>query len=63
MKNKSPHVMEVLWIAIAVICLIPWAHQTYTQGIKESYPFLLFSLVAIFMYLLRRQMRKNNQSK
>jgi len=62
MKNSLPKALEIVWLITAVLCFLTAIHQTIFEGISKSYLFFIFSLVALIIYLLRRQMRKSNQN-
>lgn len=61
MRNKLYIALEILWIITAILCLFAAIHQTYYEGISKSYVFFIFSIVALIMYYLRRQIRKSNK--
>jgi hypothetical protein len=61
-NNRNPQrLLEWLWLIMVVVCLGAAIHQTIQQGISKSYPFYGLSLVAFFMYLLRRHIGKLNR--
>jgi membrane protein implicated in regulation of membrane protease activity len=55
--------MKHLWMIIAILCLIAAVHRTWLLGIKESYLFFIFAIVAFSMYLLRNYLSKQNKNK
>lgn len=55
--------MKHLWMIIAIMCLIAGIHRTWLLGIRESYLFFIFAMVALLMYLLRNDMGKRNKNK
>jgi hypothetical protein len=57
-KRKAP---EILWLAIAVLSLITAVHKTVNTGFGESWYFFVFVLLAVFMYYVRKSMRKNSE--
>ncbi|MCB2197296.1 MAG: hypothetical protein KQH79_15660 [Bacteroidetes bacterium] len=61
MKNKFARALEILWIITSVLCLIAGVHQTYNEGLSNSYLFFIFSFVAFIMYLLRKEIRKSKK--
>jgi len=61
MNNKLSQTLEIIWIFTAILCLFAAIHQTYNEGISESYILFIFSLLAFFMYLLRKHIRKSNK--
>ncbi len=62
MRNKLAKSVEFLWIATSILCLISGIHQTIYQGLSKSYLFFIFSLLAFLMFLLKRHIRKTNNS-
>ena len=62
MKRKKTNSLEILWVITAIICFITAVHQTYYEGFSKSYILFIFSLLALMMFLLRRQLRKSNKS-
>jgi len=52
-------IREYMWLLAAVVCFITGIHQTFTQGISNSYVFFIFTALALLLYLLRRNHRKN----
>jgi len=61
MKTKIAKTFEILWLIIAILCLITAIHQTFNEGISKSYVFFIFSLVAFFMYSIRKHIRKTKK--
>jgi hypothetical protein len=55
--------MKHLWMIIAILSLIAAIHRTWLLGIKESYLFFIFAIVAFLMFLLRNYMGKQNKNK
>lgn len=62
MKNKLSRALEILWLITAILCLFAAIHQTYYEGFSKSYLFFIFTLVALGMFLLRKQIRKSNKT-
>ena len=61
MKNKLSRSLEIVWLITSILCLITGVHQTIYEGFSKSYIFLIFSLVAFLMFILRRQLRKSTK--
>ncbi len=53
--------MKHVWFVVAIISLIAGIHKTWMFGLKESYLFFIFAVVAILMYLLRKNMNTPNK--
>ena len=62
MKRKKPNSLEMLWFATAILCFFAAVHQTYYEGFSKSYVLFIFTLLAVAMYFLRKQLRKSNNS-
>jgi len=61
MNNNRISAMEILWVSIAFLTLVAGIHRTFLLGFSVSYPFYIFSFIAIIMYYLRKYMRKNRK--
>jgi TM2 domain-containing membrane protein YozV len=58
MNNKVLHILEIFWLIVAVLSLGAGIHQTFNEGIRRSWLFLLIALIGFIMFLLRRNLRK-----
>ncbi|MDY0200053.1 MAG: hypothetical protein WC951_05190 [Bacteroidales bacterium] len=54
-----PKVLEIIWLVLAVACLVLAINSTSKFGIENSYIFYILSVVALGMFLLRRFRRKS----
>jgi uncharacterized membrane protein len=61
MNNRLYHILEIFWLIVAILGLIAGIHQTYTQGLKESWLFFLIALVGFAMFYMRRTLRKKQK--
>ncbi len=61
MNNRLYHILEIFWLIVAILGLIAGIHQTYNQGLKESWLFFLIALIGFAMFYLRRTMRKKQR--
>ena len=50
--------LEYFWLAMTVVCASIAAYVIYTNGYDESKWYLLFPLLALAMYVMRRGLRK-----
>ena len=50
--------LEYFWLVITVACAAFAAYVIYTDGYDESKWYLLFPLLALAMYVMRRGLRK-----
>jgi hypothetical protein len=51
--------LEIIWLITAILAIIAGIHKTYFQGIQKSYQFLIIFLLALLMYVNRRNLRKS----
>jgi hypothetical protein len=54
--------MEILWLLIAVTCLILGFYRTFKIGLGQSYIIFILSVVAFIMYTVRRYIRKSHKN-
>jgi len=62
MSKKPVHFLEILWIAVAVVCFILGIKTAVENHINNSLMFFIFTAIAVTMYALRRHLRKKNSS-
>jgi hypothetical protein len=55
MKHSA---IEILWLFLFFGTIILGFYMAVKQGIVQSYPLFIISLVSVLMYLLRRYIRK-----
>ena len=55
--NKMIIFLEKMWLIVAIVCLIMAAYKSVVIGYEDGLYFLLFSLLAAALFLLRRRMR------
>jgi len=53
--------MKHVWFVVAIISLIAAIHKTWLFGLKESYLFFIFAIIAFLMYLFRKNMTTPNK--
>ena len=53
--------MKHVWIIVAIISLIAAIHKAWQFGLKESYLFFIFAIIAFMMYLFRKNMTTPNK--
>jgi hypothetical protein len=49
--------LEKMWLMVAIVCLILAAYKSMVIGYEDGAYFLMFSLLAAALFLLRRRMR------
>lgn len=55
--NKLPVILEYIWAALAVLCLILGIHSSIKLGFGVSYMYFALSVLALIMFLVRRWKR------
>lgn len=61
MRSSASGLFEVVWFVLGGLMLFMAVDVTSSSGIKDSWYYFLFSLLAFGMYLLRRNMRIKRQ--
>ncbi len=61
MKKHFSCFLEILWLIVSILSLFAGIHKTYYYNLKDSYIFYIFTLIGLFMYLYRRNLRKNKK--
>lgn len=51
--------LELMWIVIAVFCIIIGTFKLITVGFMDALFFYVFCILAVFLFLLRRRQRRN----
>lgn len=62
MKKKFAHILEIVWLVLAIASVAAGTHKTINTSFKESYLFFIMTLICLMMYALRRGMRKYNEN-
>lgn len=60
-QMKMNNLMEVVWIAVFILCLVISVRQTLENGFSSSILFYAITFLSLIMYFLRRFIRKNHQ--
>jgi 4-hydroxybenzoate polyprenyltransferase len=63
MNNKISYILEIIWLLIAVACLVLGFYRTYKIGLGHSYMIFIISIIAFVMYSIRRYIRKSQRNK
>jgi len=58
MNKRTNHILEIVWLIVAILSLFAGIHQTFTQGFSESWLFLLIAVIGFLMFSFRRNLRK-----
>jgi len=61
MKNSLSGIFEVVWFVLGGFMLFIAVDVTLDSGIKASWYYFLFSILAFLMYYFRRRMRITRQ--
>ncbi|RXP45205.1 hypothetical protein EC396_16075 [Lutibacter sp. HS1-25] len=59
--NKASRIFEIGYLVISVVFLYE-TFLNWNVNRPQSYLYILFSVMAIFMYFFRRRFRKKNQN-
>ena len=58
--QKVVRFLELMWLVIAIFCVITGTVKLFTiPDIADALFFYIFSVLAILLFLLRRRQRKN----
>lgn len=60
-KQQRKNPMEVLWVCMAVICLVVAVLRTISFGFNDGMVMYIASVVCVLMFLWRRALRKNEE--
>jgi uncharacterized membrane-anchored protein len=61
-KGKPIHMLEIIWVIIAVLCLILGIKKAIDNFMNQSLMFFFFTIIALIMFSIRRYLRKNNSA-
>jgi len=61
MRNNAGGLFEVVWFILGGLMLFMAVDSTLSVGIKESWYYYVFALLAFGMYYMRRRMRMQNK--
>jgi len=61
MNKKRLRILELVWLIVAILCVITGIHSTNNSGFSSGMVFLLMALIAFVMYFFRRNMRRKNK--
>jgi hypothetical protein len=62
MSKKPIQFIEIIWILVAVLCLVLGIKAAIENQLTNSLVFFLFTGIAVTMYSFRRHLRKKNSS-
>ncbi|NQU81394.1 MAG: hypothetical protein HQ543_07725 [Bacteroidetes bacterium] len=61
MNKKKLRILELVWLTVAILCVISGIHSTGNSGLISGMLFFLMALVSFVMYFFRRNMRRKNK--
>ena len=61
MNNKFTRILEWIWGITSIAVFGTAIYSTLHSGFRQSLVLYLFLLIAVSMFLMRRNMRKKNQ--
>jgi Na+/proline symporter len=59
--NKSGNILEVIWFVMGGFLLFIGITEALDTGLGDSWYYLVFALLSLFMYLRRRRIRLSNK--
>ena len=62
-KKQKRNPMEVLWLCMAVMCLIIAVIRTVKISLEEGTAMYIGSALCVLMFLWRRNLRKNEENR
>lgn len=57
MRNSTTALFEVVWFVLGGLMLFMAVDLTLSSGIRKSWPYFLFAILAFVIYYIRRRMR------
>jgi hypothetical protein len=59
MNRNLIHVLELVWLSLALLSLLAGIYNWYRIGAGDSFMFFIMALLAGMMYFYRRHLRKS----
>ncbi|MCT4639541.1 MAG: hypothetical protein N4A72_17685 [Bacteroidales bacterium] len=57
--NKKTILSEIMWIAVAIATMVAVVISITKADYKQTFYFSLLTIVSIFMYIIKRRIRKS----
>jgi len=61
MHYRMTRILEIVWITLAVLSLLAGFYNWYHLGLDESVMFFVITVLSLFMYIYRRNMRRSQK--
>lgn len=61
MNRNVLHLLEIVWISLAVLSFLAGLYNWSRIGFRESLMFFVISLLSLMMYFFRRNLRKSQK--
>jgi len=61
MNKKKLRILELVWLTVAILCVISGIHSTGKSGLSSGMLFFSMALVSFVMYFFRRNMRRKSK--
>jgi len=61
MNNRVTHILEVVWISLAVLGFLAGVYNWYMLGPGESAMFFVIAVLSVAMYFYRRNLRRSGK--
>jgi hypothetical protein len=55
--NKMLKFLERMWLMVAIVCAVIAAYKSIFVGLEDGAYFLMFGVLAVILWRLRRRMR------
>ncbi len=62
MNSRHFHVLEIVWLLLALLGLLAGIYNWFRSGPGESVMFFIIAALAFMMYFFRRNLRKSKKS-
>jgi hypothetical protein len=61
MNRREFHVLEIIWLVLALTGLFAGIYHWFRLGIQEALMFFIIAALATMMYFFRRNLRKSKK--
>ncbi|MGF1586303.1 MAG: hypothetical protein ACFCUM_13340 [Bacteroidales bacterium] len=61
MNPKIIHLLELVWISLAILSFLAGIYNWYQTGFNDSMMFFVITILSFMMFLYRRNLRKSQK--
>ena len=61
MNKKLVYILEIVWLALAVLSFLAGLFIWYVEEFNESLMLFAITVISLFMYFYRRRLRKSGR--